>query len=168
VLRPISSSDHGVIVRVNTDPELMRHIHTGVPHRREECSTDLDRALTMWREHGYGTFVTELHDGTLVGTVGFGRPTWCPEAMPGPDVGWTIVQAHQRHGYATEAARASIDWFFAAGLGSMLVGIHNTDNPRSASVMRRIGMRWRRQIQHPECHYPIEIWETTATEWSHR
>lgn len=165
VLRPVDRADYGVIARINTDPELMRHIHTGVPHLPDECSTDLDRAVTAWEQDGFGPLVTELLDGTFIGTVGFGRPAWCPEAMPGPDVGWTILQAHQRCGYATEAAAASIAWFFRAGLGTRLVGIHNTDNPASGAVMRRLGMRWLRQSVHPQCQYSIELWETTAAEW---
>lgn len=165
VLRPLGRGDHAVLVRINTDPELMRHIHTGVPHRFDECSDDLERATIAWDQDGFGPFVAELADGTLIGTVGFGRPTWCPEAMPGPDVGWTVLQAHQRRGYATEAAAASISWFFRAGLGTHLVGIHNTDNPASGAVMRRLGMRWLRQTIHPQCQYPIELWETTPTAW---
>lgn len=152
-------------MRINTDPELMRHIHTGIPHRLEECRADLERAITAWELDGFGPLVVSLPDGALVGTVGFGRPRWCPEAMPGPDVGWTVLQTHQHRGYATEAAAASISWFFGAGLGTRLVGIHNTDNPASGAVMRRLGMRWIRQTVHPECQYPIELWETTADEW---
>jgi RimJ/RimL family protein N-acetyltransferase len=167
-LRPVDRADYSVIARINTDPELMRHIHTGVPHQHDECSADLERGITAWHDDGFGPFVTELLDGTVVGTVGFGRPAWCPEAMPGPDVGWTVLQAHQHHGYATEAAAASIAWFFRAGLGSRVVGIHNTDNPASGAVMRRIGMRWLRQMVHPQCQYPIELWETTAAKWRAR
>ncbi len=168
VLRPVDGADYAVMVRINTDPELMRHIHTGLPHRQEECSADLERAITAWDKDGFGPFVTELLDGTFIGTVGFGRPAWCSEAMPGPDVGWTIIQAHQHRGYATEAATATIDWFFGAGLGTTLVGIHNTDNPASGAVMQRLGMRWLRQAVHPQCQYPIELWETTAAEWRAR
>jgi RimJ/RimL family protein N-acetyltransferase len=163
-LRPLDAADLGVIERINTDPELMAHIHHGLPHRRDECRADLERGLTTWRDHGYGTFVAE-RDGELVGTVGFGRPDWCPSALPGVDIGWTIVQEQQRNGYATEAGAALLRWFFDAALGGRVVGIHNTDNPRSGAVMRRLGMRWLRQLPHPQLGYPIELWEAASATW---
>jgi RimJ/RimL family protein N-acetyltransferase len=166
-LRPLGADDLDVILRIHRDPELMAEIHRGVPHDRAECHDDLERCLSTWRTRGFGTFVVEQpRSGDLVGTVGFGQPAWCPPAMPGPDIGWTILQPHQRQGYATEAAAALIGWFFDAGRGHRLVGIHNTSNPRSGAVMGRLGMRWWRRIPHPELGYPIELWDLTATSWS--
>ena len=154
-----------MIVRVHTDPELMRHIHRGVPRPLEGCPDDLARALAQWDTDGFGPLVVEFTDGTLAGTVGISRPTWCAEAMGTPDVGWTILQAYQRQGYATEAAASAIDWFFGAALGDRLVGIHDTTNPRSGAVMQRLGMRWVRQCTHPEFGYPIELWELSRGSW---
>jgi RimJ/RimL family protein N-acetyltransferase len=164
-LRPIDESDLGVLLRIHTDPELMAQIHSGLPHTRRECRDDLGRALEGWEADGFGTFVVE-RGGALVGTVGFGRPAWCRAAMPGPDIGWTIVQEHQRHGYATEAGQALLAWFFGGERGRRVVGIHNTSNPRSGAVMERLRMRWLRRLEHPQLGYPIELWEHTATRWN--
>jgi RimJ/RimL family protein N-acetyltransferase len=164
-LRPLAPRDLGVIVRIHTDPALMRHIHRGVPHTADECVVDLARALAHWRDHRCGSFVVTTRAGRLVGTVGFTTPEWLPEVMPGRDVGWTIVQEHQGHGYATEAARTALDWYFATMRDDRGVGIHNSDNPRSGAVMQRLGMRWSRRTPHPTLGYPLEIWETTRAEW---
>jgi RimJ/RimL family protein N-acetyltransferase len=162
VLRPVDTGDLDVVTRIHTDPELMRHIHSGVPHLPEQCRADLNAAEAHWRRQGCGSFVVRLPDDALVGMVGFNTPAWLPEALPGHDVGWTVVQAHQGQGYATEAARAALDWYFDAGVGDRVVGIHNRDNPRSGAVMDRIGMRWLLEARHPDYGYPVEIWETTA------
>ena len=166
-LRQLEAGDLEVVERINTDPDLMAHIHRGVPHSHAECRAALERGLATWDEHGYGTFVAE-RGGELVGTVGFGRPAWCPSALPGADIGWTIVQEHQRRGYATEAGGALLTWFFDAALGGRVVGMHNTSNPRSGAVMRRLGMRWLRQIRHPQLGYPIELWEAVEATWRPR
>jgi RimJ/RimL family protein N-acetyltransferase len=162
VLRPIGDDDLDVVTRIHTDPELMHHIHAGVPHLPEQCRANLDAAQAHWRAYGCGSFVLRLHDDAVVGMVGFNTPVWLPEAMPAHDVGWTLLQAHQRRGYATEAARAAIDWFFDAGIADRVVGIHNRDNQRSGAVMERIGMRWLLEAAHPEYGYPVEVWETTS------
>lgn len=162
VMSPIGHGDLDVVTRIHTDPELMRHIHAGVPHVPEQCQAALDAAHAYWRRHGCGSFVVRLHDGDLVGMVGFNTPGWLPQALSGHDVGWTVLQGHQRRGYATEAARAAIEWFFDNGLGDRIVGIHNRDNVPSGAVMRRLGMDWLFEAPHPDYGYPLDVWETTA------
>jgi RimJ/RimL family protein N-acetyltransferase len=162
VLRPVGAGDLAFVTRIHTDPELMRHIHGGVPHLPEQCRANLDAAQAHWRRQGCGSFVVCLHDDAAVGMVGFNTPAWLPEAMPGHDVGWTLLQGHQGQGYATEAARAAVDWYFGTGIGDRVVGIHNRDNPRSGAVMERIGMQWLLEARHPDYGYPVEVWETTA------
>jgi RimJ/RimL family protein N-acetyltransferase len=110
--------------------------------------------------------VVELPSGDLVGTVGINVPDWLPEVMPAHDVGWTVVQEHQRRGYATEAARAVLDWYFVtAAVGDRVIGIHNSGNPRSGEVMDRLGMRWIAHLPHPDLGYGLEIRELTLTDW---
>jgi RimJ/RimL family protein N-acetyltransferase len=164
-LRPIALTDLDFIVRINTDPELMRHIHAGVPRSVEESTEHVHRAVAAWSETGRGSFVLHTHTGVPVGTVSIGPLDWLPEFMPGWDLGWTIVQEHQRNGYATEAARALIQWFFATGDTTRVYGVHNTENPKSRGVMERLGLRHVGRRQHPEFDFTIEIWETTASEF---
>ncbi|MBV8951422.1 MAG: GNAT family N-acetyltransferase [Actinobacteria bacterium] len=162
VLRPVEPGDLDVITRINTDPELMRHIHAGVPHVPEQCRADLDAAHAHWHTHGCGSFVVRLYDGELAGLVGFNTPAWLPQALPARDIGWTILQEHQRQGYATEAAGAALDWFFDSGVGDRVVAIHTRENTRSAAVMQRLGMEWIFETRHPDYGYPLHVWETTA------
>lgn len=54
---------------------------------------------------------------------------------------WAIDPQHQGQGYATEAARAMIDFAFEAfNLGRILAGTEY-DNEASMGVMRKLGMR---------------------------
>jgi RimJ/RimL family protein N-acetyltransferase len=63
-----------------------------------------------WALHGVGMFVVEeKSSGKYVGRVG----PWFPPGWPGFEVGWGIARAFRGKGYASEAARASIDWSFA-------------------------------------------------------
>ena len=54
---------------------------------------------------------------------------------------WAIGSPHQRRGYATEAARALIDYGFGVLNVERIVATTSYDNPASAAVMRRLGMR---------------------------
>ncbi len=54
---------------------------------------------------------------------------------------WAISPAHQRQGYATEAAAALIDYAFAQLQLRRIVATTAYDNIASQGVMRRLGMR---------------------------
>lgn len=62
-----------------------------------------------WQIRGYSMFsVIDKSSGAWIGRVG----PWMPEEWPGTEVGWGIVPAAQRQGYAKEAAEACVDFAF--------------------------------------------------------
>jgi ribosomal-protein-alanine N-acetyltransferase len=54
---------------------------------------------------------------------------------------WAIDPQHQRHGYATEAAQALIDFAFQQLRAKRLIATTEYDNAASMGVMRKLGMR---------------------------
>ena len=54
---------------------------------------------------------------------------------------WGIDPEHQRHGYATEAAQALIDFAFQQLRVKRLIATTEHDNAASIGVMRKLGMR---------------------------
>jgi ribosomal-protein-alanine N-acetyltransferase len=97
--------------------------------------------------------VTLRSTGQLLGAVGvvpsigpFGRLPGFPvnEGSPYwyPEVGlyWAIDPGHQGLGYATEAARAVIDFMFDAFQLGRIVATTEYSNERSMAVMRKLGM----------------------------
>ena len=54
---------------------------------------------------------------------------------------WAIDPLHQRHGYATEAAQALIDFAFQQLHVKRLIATTEHDNAASIGVMRKLGMR---------------------------
>ncbi len=99
--------------------------------------------------------------GELIGAVGivpylgnfnrvatFNRP---PNALASAEVGlfWAIDPAHQRKGYAPEAARAVIDHLFTHEKLGRLIATTDYDNLASQAVMRKLGMTVER-IEPPQ------------------
>ncbi len=63
---------------------------------------------------------------------------------------WAIDPQHQRHGYATEAAQALIDFAFQQLRARRLIATAEYDNAASIGVMRRLGMQIERNpLPHP-------------------
>ena len=76
----------------------------------------------------------------------FAEPGASPESEYTPEVGlfWAIAPEQQRHGYATEAARALIDYAFDVMHLKRIVATTEYDNVASMGVMRKAGMRLER------------------------
>jgi RimJ/RimL family protein N-acetyltransferase len=56
------------------------------------------------------------------------------------ELGFSFAPAHQRNGYATEAARALVDWAFSIGF-HRVYGRTEARNVASARVLEKLGMR---------------------------
>lgn len=89
-----------------------------------------------WQIRGYGFFsVEEKASGEWVGRVG----PWYPEGWPAPEIGWTIAPEHWGKGYATEAARASLDYVFSTLGWPRVIHVILKGNDRSIAVAEKIG-----------------------------
>lgn len=101
----------------------------------------------------YGDRAIALQDsGELIGSVGFVPLIDAFDQLPEmaaarsgyatPEVGlfWVIDPQHQRKGYATEAARAMIDYAFAELRLKRIVATTEHSNAASQAVMRKLGM----------------------------
>jgi RimJ/RimL family protein N-acetyltransferase len=136
VLREWRAGDLDAESAVMADPEVMEFMG-GVVDRVESW-----RRLALhaghWVLYGYGNWVVEVKDtGATVGRVGL----WQPEGWPGLEVGWRLSREAWGHGYATEAARTSIEWGFANLEVEQLISVIHPDNERSMRVAERLGMR---------------------------
>ena len=65
---------------------------------------------------------------------------------------YAVFPAHQHQGYASEAARALLDYAFGVLRLKRVVATTTYDNAASMGVMRRLGMRIERNPL-PEPHY---------------
>jgi RimJ/RimL family protein N-acetyltransferase len=132
--------------------------------RMGPCTRDERARWLEWTVLGYGQH-RRLHQpphgdhavvlagtGELVGLVGL-VPALMPFALVpshGPrhafnlaETGlfWAVATAHQRHGYATEAGAALIDFAFRVWHLRRIVATTEHANTASIGVMRRLGMR---------------------------
>jgi RimJ/RimL family protein N-acetyltransferase len=65
---------------------------------------------SQWTGRGHGLCAVELKDGgEFIGRAGLNYWQLFDEA----EVGWTLKAEAWGHGYATEAARACLEWGFA-------------------------------------------------------
>ena len=88
---------------------------------------------------GWGIWLILLPaERSLIGDIGFKGP---PDGYGVVEIGYSVLPAYQRRGYAGEAARALVRWAFAQpGVRRVIAECHE-DNVASIRVLEKLGMR---------------------------
>jgi len=126
--------------RMCADPEVM--IDYPAPFTREIADERFERHMAAFSRDGFGKWALRRRDdGAYLGYCGV-SPIW-PTLAPAPgfEIGWRMVRSAWGHGYATEAARASLTDVFARTTAAEILTYTQPTNARSQAVMRRLELR---------------------------
>jgi RimJ/RimL family protein N-acetyltransferase len=135
-LRPFNDADLPLYAAICADPEVMRYL--GGPMSTEQTAASVRGASRNYLATGAGKIAVERReDGAFLGMCGLSREVWYPDDL---EVGWRLAPQHWGQGYATEAARAWIDYAFRVLEAPRVISIADVPNVRSIAVMQRLGM----------------------------
>jgi RimJ/RimL family protein N-acetyltransferase len=150
VLRPITLADWPMIHRYMSDPVVTRWLPEGSLNEAQSQAFARKNA----GRSAAAVAVIERESAQLVGHMVF-HP-WLGRATH--EIGWAIDSRHQGRGYATEAARALIDFAFGALNCHRLVATCQPQNLASWRVMEKLGMR-------REAHFRRALYQETGEWW---
>jgi RimJ/RimL family protein N-acetyltransferase len=141
LLRPLEPGDTEAYVAMRYHPEVAKWLLPADRDPRKIARASIDRFASSWRERGYAPWGVFLGD-RLVGQCGL---NFVPE-FDAVEVLWALHPDAWGQGYATEAARAALDYGFSTlGLG-LIFAITKPDNVASQAVMKRLGLDYRRNV----------------------
>lgn len=164
IIRPFALSDLDAIHRIIDLEQADAETGTAGAQTREQRRTWLEWSvlnydqLAWMYQPPYGDRAIVLRSsGELIGACGY-VPAMGPfgllPALRGseelasarrftPELGlyWQVALAHQRHGYASEAARALIDYAFTSMNLKRIIATTEHSNTASIGVMRKAGMQ---------------------------
>jgi RimJ/RimL family protein N-acetyltransferase len=138
VLRPYNDGDLENLHALYSRPEVARWLYYE-PSTLEQSREKLARKIAgneLTEGHGLSAAV-ELRDGTYVGD---GVLFYGSVEHKMAEVGFSFDPRHRGKGYATEAARALVDWAFSQGF-HRVIGRLEARNIASARVLEKLGMR---------------------------
>jgi RimJ/RimL family protein N-acetyltransferase len=134
VLRAFRADDFEAYAAVRAAPEVARYTG-GRPLTPAEAWTSMAVGLGQWALRGYGLFAVALDTGHVIGHAGMLHHLDWPE----PELAYALHPANWGRGYATEAAAAVRDWFFANQGAEQAASFIDPANTRSARVAAKLG-----------------------------
>ena len=163
ILRGWRKEDFAPYAAMLADEETARFITA--PGRALSPAEAWDQTAWLighWQMLGYGMFVVEERaTGAFLGRVGPLRPP----RWPAFEIAWSLAPAARGKGYATEAARAAIDWSFDNLPLDRIVSTIHPLNLASRRVAERLGER-RTGERFAPFREPCDIWELRREEWA--
>jgi [ribosomal protein S5]-alanine N-acetyltransferase len=139
-LRALRQADLQDLFDYASDPEIDRYTPWIRYQSLAEAQADLDDFIAAYERDGFGAWgIEHVADQRLIGIINI--------SLPHPrnrrtELGFTIARTYWRQGFASEAARAVVEF----ALGTMQLyrveAVCLPDNPASARALTNAGMQY--------------------------
>jgi ribosomal-protein-alanine N-acetyltransferase len=140
LLRAWRDDDGQPFARLNADPRVMEHFPATLT--AAESDALVERIGAHFAAHGFGLWAVEIPGVTpFAGFVGLSVPAFDAHFTPCVEIGWRLGTEHWGRGYASEGARAALEFAFRSVGLFEVVSFTVPANLRSRRVMERLGMR---------------------------
>jgi 3-dehydroquinate dehydratase/shikimate dehydrogenase len=152
LLRRWREEDRTAFAELNADPRVMEWFPSTLT--RSESDALADRIVQRLNDQDWGFWAAEAPGvADFIGFIGL-NPADDTLGYPGVEVGWRLAASHWGCGYASEGARATLDYGFRTLALDEIVSFTSVGNARSRRVMEKIGMVRRpdEDFEHP--HIP--------------
>ncbi len=138
-LRRWKDDDRDLFAAINADPRVVEFLPRALT--RVESDALVDRIEAHFEQHGFGLWAVEIPGVTrCTGFVGLSTPRFEAHFTPCVEIGWRLGADFWNCGYATEGARAAMDYgLHTLGLDE-IVSFTVPANMRSRRVMEKLGM----------------------------
>lgn len=141
IVKPTSYENLDQVYTLFADPEVMRYVGRGVK-TREETLDYLKKFINHYEKHGFGFGdVYEKESGLFVGRAGL-IFLELKDDQPDIEVGYALHKKFWKKGYATELAKAFLDWGFKHLPVNKLVAVIRPENEESRRVLEKSGMHY--------------------------
>jgi RimJ/RimL family protein N-acetyltransferase len=139
ILRPWRPEDLEPFAALNADDRVTKTLAGSLDRAASDALAH--RIFAECPTSGYGRWAVELPGiAPFIGFIGLSVPNFDAHFMPAVEIGWRLAFDHWGKGYATEGARAALDFGFnRAGLDE-IVSFTAARNMKSRAVMERLGM----------------------------
>ena len=169
-LRTWSEADKAEFVRLTNRPAVMRWL--GGVQSQQSMAAAFKRIDGYQRDFGHTFWLVERKsDAALLGFCGLKRVNSPGASCTGDfEIGWRLREDAWGQGFAKEAAIASLDLAFARFGATHVVALTVAGNADSQGLMKRLGMRRRRDLDFEDSRFgpelnPSIVYRIGAADW---
>jgi len=157
-IRHITSLDAAFIIKLYNEPGFIEHIgDKKIRSVNDAINTVVDWAKASYQQHGIGLLLVELRDcGTPLGMCGLIKR----DDIEDFDLGYSLLEEHQRQGYVIEAAQAVLEHAKNVLNFSRVVGYTSPLNEVSIRVLAKLGFKAEGDFDFPGYDGPCKIFAT--------
>lgn len=141
-------ADTQLLFRINSDDKVMQYF----PAKPSLADTEsfIKRMQKMYSEEKYCYFAVDiLETKQLIGFIGLCKQTYKADFNPAIDIGWRLHSSFWFKGFATEGAKACVNYAFEQLNINKIVSIAPIINTPSIAVMKKTGMKKVKEFKHP-------------------
>lgn len=155
IIREHVLSDAPFFFTLNANPNVVKYTGDNSFNNLEEAENIVRYVIGQYKENGYGRWLVALKDTNMpIGWCGLKYHADTKET----DIGYRLLESAWGKGYATESARACIEYGFKHFNINHIIGNAMKDNVASIKVFKKLGMNYLREslIDHiPSVTYEV-------------
>lgn len=138
-LRPMQPADAITLHRIYQTDGVLRYFPNPNPPAIEKVERFILEQQTHWEAYGYGNWgIVPRDEEEIIGWAGL---QFLPE-LGETEVGYLLGKPFWGKGYATEAARTSLQFGFDHFAFARLIALVHPDNNDSQHVLEKCGMKY--------------------------
>ncbi len=140
ILRTWKPEDAKAYFQINQDPKVTECLLG--PMTMGQVNDFVAAKNNQMDKYGYTLWASELKEtNELIGFIGLNYTDWESHFTPALEIGWRLGSQYWGKGYATEGAKAALDFGFNKIGLEEIVSFTVPANKRSINVMEKIGMK---------------------------
>ena len=159
-LRRFTPEDADLMLAVWNDPDFVKHVgDRGIRNMDEARSALNDGILSMYEDLGYGPYCMTLRGSEeRIGICGLFKR----DNLDDPDIGFGLLPAHRRDGFAWEAAVAVLHEARDVLGFERVTAIVSPGNEASVRLIEKLGLSYEGPIRMPGDEEDVSLY---AIEW---
>ena len=161
LFREFTTEDAPLILQLNSDPEVVKYVHEHpVSNLVMALANITDRILPQYALYGYGRWavhIKETHE--FIGWCGI---KYRPESAE-IDLGYRFQKKYWGNGYATEAAKATLQYGFSQLQLPIITAHAHIENLASLKVIENCGMHFVKFEELEGC--PVKTYHLPNPAW---
>ena len=165
VLRELHPSDAESMFAMDSDPEVHKYVGARPTQTIQDTSHHIDLIRQQYVDNGIGRWaVIEKASGQFIGWSGL---KLMRETVNGHtlyyDLGYRLMKKYWGQGYATESAKAALDYSFRQFKPEKIYGMAHTENKGSTNVLTKSGLRFVEEFDFEGT--PHNWYRISSVEW---